>query len=73
MVYFNAHMATYLALLNGFALLPIPTMSWLKNVMKKFKRDGKEEKEAQKTDRPLLIPNDLKMGSKDRIRRKCKK
>lgn len=56
-VYFNAHMSTYLALLNGFDPLPIPTMSWLKNVMKECDRDGKEEKEAQKTNRTLLTPN----------------
>ena len=53
-VYFNAHMATYLALLNGFDPLPVPTMSWMKNVMRGFTRNGEEEKEAQITDRPLL-------------------
>lgn len=53
-VYFNAHMATYLALLNGFDPLPVPTMSWMKNVMRGLKRNGKEEEEAQTTDRPLL-------------------
>ncbi len=37
-VYFNAHMATYLALLNGFDPLPVPTMSWLKNVMSAIRR-----------------------------------
>ncbi len=36
--YFNAHMTTYLALLNGFDPLPVPTMSWLKNVMGGFER-----------------------------------
>lgn len=56
-VYFNAYMATYLALLNGFDPLPVPTMSWIKNVMIKFKRNGKEEKEAQVSDRPLLTHN----------------
>lgn len=53
-IYFNAHVATYLAILNGFDPLPVPTMSWLKNVMKKLDRDGKEEKEAQKANRPLF-------------------
>jgi len=60
-VCFNAHMTTYLALLNGFDPLPVPTMSWLKNVMGEFKRNGKEEKEAQITSRPLLtldVPRD---------------
>lgn len=56
-VYFNAHMATYLALLNGFDPLPVPTMSWIKNVMRGLKRNGEEEKEAQKTDRLLLTLN----------------
>jgi D-arabinose 5-phosphate isomerase GutQ len=56
-VYFNAHMATYLALLNGFDPLPVPTMYWIKNVMRGFKRNGKEEKKAQITDRPLLTLN----------------
>lgn len=40
-VYFNAHMSTYLALLNGFDPLPVPTMSWIKNVMRRSKRKGK--------------------------------
>jgi len=53
-VYFNAHMATYLAILNGFDPLPVPTMSWIKNVMRGFERNGEEEKEAQTNDRPLL-------------------
>jgi glucose/mannose-6-phosphate isomerase len=56
-VYFNAHMATYLALLNGFDPLPVPTMSWLKNVMRKFKRNGKEEQKAQKNVRKLITTN----------------
>ncbi len=57
-VYFNAHMATYLALLNGFDPLPVPTMSWLKNVMKDLGRNGKEEKEALKANRPFLAVSD---------------
>ncbi|HUT09905.1 MAG TPA: SIS domain-containing protein, partial [Thermoguttaceae bacterium] len=36
--YFNAHMTTYLALLNGFDPLPVPTMSWMKNVMGDYPR-----------------------------------
>lgn len=56
-VYFNAHVATYLAILNGFDPLPVPTMSWLKNVMKKLDRDDKEEAEAQKPYTRLLISN----------------
>ena len=57
-VYFNAHVATYLALLNGFDPLPVPTMSWLKNVMREFERDGREEREAQRADRLLLAVGD---------------
>lgn len=45
--YFNAHMATYLALLGGFDPLPVPTMSWIKNVMGDYRRGGKEEQQAQ--------------------------
>ncbi|NIP25167.1 MAG: hypothetical protein GWN67_17765 [Phycisphaerae bacterium] len=56
-VYFNAHMATYLALLNGFDPLPVPTMSWIKNFMKEFKRNGRDEKKAQITNRQLLTCN----------------
>lgn len=36
--YFNAYMSTYLAILNGADPLPVPTMSWLKNVMKDIPR-----------------------------------
>jgi glucose/mannose-6-phosphate isomerase len=52
--YFNAHMTTYLALLNGFDPLPVPTMSWIKNVMDEFPRSGKKEKEAQMVQVPIL-------------------
>ena len=52
--YFNAHMTTYLALLNGFDPLPVPTMSWIKNVMAEYDRDGEEEKKAQTLARRLL-------------------
>jgi len=38
--YFNAWMTTYLAVLNGFDPLPVPTMSWLKNVMGDIPRGG---------------------------------
>jgi len=38
--YFNAHMTTYLALLHGFDPLPVPTMSWMKNVMGEYPRGG---------------------------------
>jgi glucose/mannose-6-phosphate isomerase len=55
--YFNAHMSTYLALLNGYDPLPVPTMSWLKNVMRMYKRNGKEQKKSLKTSRQLLSPN----------------
>lgn len=51
---FNAHMTTYLALLHGFDPLPVPTMSWIKNVMDGFPRDGQEERAAQARDRGLL-------------------
>lgn len=50
--YFNAHMTTYLAILNGFDPLPVPTMSWLKNVMKGFQRGGQEEQDARSIWRP---------------------
>lgn len=53
-VYFNAHMTTYLAILNGFDPLPVPTMSWIKTVMDEFPRGGKEEKEAQMVQMPIL-------------------
>lgn len=56
-VYFNAYMATYLAILNGFDPLPVPTMTWLKNVMDKFERDGEEQQKAQITERPLITAN----------------
>ena len=36
--YFNAHVSTYLAILNGYDPLPVPTMSWLKNVMRDIPR-----------------------------------
>ncbi len=36
--YFNAYMSTYLAILNAADPLPVPTMSWLKNVMKDIPR-----------------------------------
>ncbi len=52
--YFNAHMTTYLAILNGFDPLPVPTMSWMKNVMDGFKRDGKEERNANARNRSGL-------------------
>ncbi len=41
--YFNAHMTTYLAMLNGYDPLPVPTMSWLKKVMDRYPRGGPEE------------------------------
>ncbi|MFH1923488.1 MAG: SIS domain-containing protein [Planctomycetota bacterium] len=54
--YFNAHMTTYLALLNGFDPLPVPTMSWIKNVMGGYPRDGEEERRARTLARePLEI------------------
>ena len=53
-VYFNAHVSTYMAILNGFDPLPVPTMSWLKNVMKGFERAGEEEEVAQEARTPLL-------------------
>jgi hypothetical protein len=53
-VYFNAHVATYLAILNGFDPLPVPTMSWLKNVMRELSRSGKEEQKAQEPRTKLL-------------------
>jgi len=39
LTYFNAHVTSYAALLNGFDPLPVPTMSWLKEVMKSLPRD----------------------------------
>ena len=53
-VYFNAHVATYLAILNGFDPLPVPTMSWLKNVMRELSRNGDEEQKAQEPGTQLL-------------------
>jgi len=38
LTYFNAHVTTYAAMLNGFDPLPVPTMSWLKEVMKAIPR-----------------------------------
>lgn len=55
--YFNAHMTTYLGILNGFDPLPVPTMVWIKNVMNGFERGGREERDAQTIQRPLLIMN----------------
>lgn len=55
--YFNAHMTTYLAILNGFDPLPVPTMSWLKNVMKGFPRNDKEEQKLQAVKRSGLSIN----------------
>jgi len=52
--YFNAHMTTYLAILNGFDPLPVPTMSWIKNVMEAYPRGGAEEKNAQTRRRESL-------------------
>lgn len=52
--YFNAYMTTYLAILNGFDPLPVPTMSWLKRVMEHFPREGNEEQEAQRAQRPVV-------------------
>jgi hypothetical protein len=37
--YFNAHMTTYFAALNGFDSLPVPTMGWLKTVIENVPRD----------------------------------
>ena len=55
--YFNAHMTTYLAILNGFDPLPVPSMVWIKNVMNGFERGGLEERDAQTIQKPLLIMN----------------
>ena len=52
--YFNAYMTTYLAILNGFDPLPVPTMSWIKNVMEGFPRDGREEDDAQTSPRDTV-------------------
>lgn len=52
--YFNAHMTTYLALLGGFDPLPVPTMSWMKNVMGEYPRGGEEENRAQTRPREQL-------------------
>ena len=53
--YFNAHMTTYLAVLNGLDPLPVPTMSWIKNVMDGFPRGGPEEKGVRFEQRPALV------------------
>jgi len=52
--YFNAHVTTYLAILNGFDPLPVPTMSWIKNVMGEFPRGGEEESDARVRKREQL-------------------
>jgi len=52
--YFNAHVTTYLAILNGFDPLPVPTMSWIKNVMGEFPRGGEEETNAGVCERGQL-------------------
>jgi len=56
--YFNAYMSTYLAVLNAADPLPVPTMSWLKNVMSGIPRSvdatgsgpdtGLQEKEVER-------------------------
>ncbi len=46
-VYFNAHMTTYLAILNGCDPLPVPTMSWMKNVMSDIPRGTAGSSELQ--------------------------
>jgi glucose/mannose-6-phosphate isomerase len=51
--YFNAHMTTYMAILNGYDPLPVPTMSWMKEVMEGFTRGGAEERAACGVHRPL--------------------
>ena len=53
--YFNAHMTTYLALLNGFDPLPVPTMTGIKNVMGKYARGGEDEKNARTVQREQLV------------------
>lgn len=52
--YFNAHMTTYLAMLGGFDPLPVPTMSWLKNVMAECPRGADEERIASTRQRQQL-------------------
>lgn len=52
--YFNAHMTTYMGILNGFDPLPVPTMSWLKNIMGHLIRGREEKTETQITNVPIL-------------------
>ncbi|HUW83968.1 MAG TPA: SIS domain-containing protein [Phycisphaerae bacterium] len=46
LTYFMAHVTTYAALLHGADPLPVPTMSWLKNVMAAIPRSAPEERSA---------------------------
>ncbi len=48
LLYFNAHMTTYAAAVNGFDPLPVPTMSWIKKVMAEFPRNRSDEKQRYK-------------------------
>jgi len=53
--YFNAHMTTYLAILNGFDPLPVPTMSWIKNIMDEYERGGKDEQVTHEIRQSLYL------------------
>ncbi|MBN1309530.1 MAG: hypothetical protein JXA18_16540 [Chitinispirillaceae bacterium] len=56
LTYFNAHMTTYAAVINGFDPLPVPTMSWIKKVMAELPRNcGKEKVYAEKKHRTLEL------------------
>lgn len=58
-VYFNAHTTTYCGILNGYDPLPVPTMDWIKNIMREIPRNGEEEKKAQIAKRALVAFNSL--------------
>ncbi|MBN1576371.1 MAG: hypothetical protein JW913_07465 [Chitinispirillaceae bacterium] len=56
LTYFNAHMTTYAAVLNGFDPLPVPTMSWIKKIMGDLPRNcGKEMAYSKKKRRTLEL------------------
>lgn len=58
--YFNAHMTTYLAVLNGCDPLPVPTMSWMKNVMSNIAESAAENR------RPAEGRYEIKMNTPER-------
>jgi len=54
LTYFNAHASTYAAILNGHDPLPVPTMSWLKEVMGAIPRNANKETRGARPSRSVL-------------------